>query len=256
MKLIGSGRTADVYYHEGKAIKVYHSNISDDFIAYEYKVGQLAKPLGPSVLDYEQIDSRKGISFEYLQGDLLSEHLKNNLSRIRSIGKSLGHLHQKIHERDVDLISQDAYFEKHITDNPLLDLKTQEKLIKHLHSLQTGNKFCHGDYHLENILITDTWRVIDWTNAYSGNPLSDVARTYMILSSPIVKKHIPYYLKPFIDRIMSVLKRHYLKGYHTSYRELRPWLPIIYAARLNEAIPEEKSWLLCQLFYEMKKQHI
>lgn len=254
MKLIGKGRTADVYYSDGKAIKVYKEGISDSFIAYEYHVNDLAKGFGPKVLNYES--SKRQISFEYLEGHVLAEHLKKHPSRVRSIAKIFGKLHKKLHEMDVDLKNQEDYFSEQILRSKVLNDDIKERLIIHLKSLDNISKFCHGDYHLENVILSDQCRIIDWTNAYAGHPYSDIARTYMILSSPTAKKQVPIHLKAIVYHLMKIFKRHYLKAYEVTFKGIRPWLPIVYACRLNEGIDEEKSWLISQVLYEMKKQKI
>jgi len=262
MKLIGKGRTADVYYHEGKAIKVFSNDISDEWVAYEYKVNEIAsKSLGPKVYSMDKLDDKKAISFEYIDGELLSEHFKNHMSRCRSLGKVFGTLHYRMHQNKADeLIDQKTYFSNQLKKIKILDEDIKERLLNHLDTLEDGHALCHGDYHIENIIISDTWRIIDWTNAYSGNPLSDVARTYMILKSPYVKTFVPWYLRGGLNTVVSMFTMHYFRSYRKesdiTFKKMRVWLPIIYACRLNENIKEEKSWLLSQLLYEMNKQKI
>lgn len=258
MKLIGKGRTADVYLHNGKAIKVYREGISDEWISYELKINEIAHNFGgPKTYGYEKVNGLKGISFEYLDGQVLSDYLGSNPFRVRSIGKTFGKLHKRIHEgKTAALKNQKDYFGDQINKSKLLDSNIKNALMEHLNQLDDPEVLCHGDYHIENVMVADTWRVIDWTNAYSGNPLSDVARSMMILESPVIFKHRKWYERSIIRMMMKVIKRHYLRAYGISSRKLRKWRPIVLAARLNEGISVEKTWLLSQLFKELKQQGI
>ena len=90
--------------------------------------------------------------------------------------------------------------------------------------------------------------VLDWAEAYTGNPLSDVARTYLILTSP----HLPSSLSPFVAFFAKAIKNQicaaYLKEYFkitaTSWEAIEAWLLPVAAGRLEENISDEKEWLL------------
>ena len=45
-----------------------------------------------------------------------------------------------------------------------------------------GKALCHGDFNPTNVIITPNgdWRVIDWSHVRLGDPLADVARTYLL----------------------------------------------------------------------------
>ena len=130
----------------------------------------------------------------------------------------------------------------------LLGEKT-EKIIEYLDSLSSGDNICHGDFHPNNIMISDQNAVaIDWTHAYSGNPISDLARTCIIFSSP----SIPPGISP-MNALLSNLRKwlayrlytkEYLKLAGKSYRDIDRWILPMAAAKLIEKIPGEEKWLL------------
>ena len=254
MKLIGKGRTANVYLHNGKAIKVFHGDISDEWIAHELKINEIAGQFGaPKTYGYENLDDRKGIAFEYLDGKVLSEYIQENPAEMRSIGRALGKLHKRVHEGEsTELLSQKERYQGSISHNKLLSREMKHALLRHLESLPTKQNLCHGDFHIQNVIVTDTWRVIDWTNAYVGDPLSDVARSMMIMESPVMWQHAKWYLRPIIKMVMGSIRKQYIKAYGCKKRELKQWRPIVLASRLHEGIAVEKDWLLAQLSREMK----
>jgi aminoglycoside phosphotransferase (APT) family kinase protein len=119
--------------------------------------------------------------------------------------------------------------------------------LKHLATLSDGDKVCHGDFHPGNVLITEKGAVvIDWMTARSGNPWADVARTSMIIS--IGAKRAGKQVSPIIRSLINLYHRAYLKRYlkllPDTNNELKRWLPVIAAARLDEQIESEHEALI------------
>jgi aminoglycoside phosphotransferase (APT) family kinase protein len=112
-----------------------------------------------------------------------------------------------------------------------------------------GSRLCHGDYHPGNVIAEGgRYRAIDWMNAYSGDPASDAARTYLMFASPFLPEGTP----PLIRAAAGPLKRamagaylaEYLSASGTKRARVGAWLPVMAAARLHEHLPGEKDWLL------------
>ena len=60
--------------------------------------------------------------------------------------------------------------------------ETKAAILTGLDRLQDDNAICHGDFHPENVLLTDREPVIiDWVDATQGSPAVDVARTALML---------------------------------------------------------------------------
>lgn len=65
----------------------------------------------------------------------------------------------------------------------LLSLEEKQSVNEYLDTLPDGDSICHLDFLPDNIMIfNDQYFVIDWMTGCVGNPLSDVARTALILN--------------------------------------------------------------------------
>ena len=61
-----------------------------------------------------------------------------------------------------------------------IDVPNKELILKRINQLKE-NHLCHAELHPQNIIVNnDKLVAIDWDNAVCGDPLLDVARTYML----------------------------------------------------------------------------
>ncbi|MEW6242374.1 MAG: phosphotransferase, partial [Chloroflexota bacterium] len=126
-----------------------------------------------------------------------------------------------------------------------LPIHLKQKLLDTLAPLPTGNKVCHGDFHPDNIIMTENDSVVlDWINATKGNPLADVART-SVLALGSASTQTPG-MKIFIKLFHAAYLKEYFRLSPDGREEYHQWLPIVAGARLSENIPELEGWLLEQ----------
>ena len=112
-----------------------------------------------------------------------------------------------------------------------------------------GERLCHGDFHPDNVLMTDHGPVvIDWIDATLGRPLADVARSSVILlgvSAP--GSRASWVEKVMVEWYHRIYLRHYFRLRPGGEDEYRAWRPIVAAARMSEGIAEIQDWLLSQV---------
>jgi aminoglycoside phosphotransferase (APT) family kinase protein len=128
-----------------------------------------------------------------------------------------------------------------------LHTATKQKALAILEKLPDDDILCHGDFHPDNILITENGPVIiDWIDATIGHPLADVARTCILASLSGMPKGQP--AKTLTQLSRKLLINPYLKRYFqlSSYiqKEMEKWLVPVAAARLSERIEEEYEDIL------------
>lgn len=88
--------------------------------------------------------------------------------------------------------------------------------MKELKSLPEGDSVCHGDFHPDNVLLSDDdVTIIDWMDASRGNPLADIARTSIILLGASESEQIP-------NLLQKVFVRSFHRIYLHEYFRLRP----------------------------------
>jgi Ser/Thr protein kinase RdoA (MazF antagonist) len=113
--------------------------------------------------------------------------------------------------------------DKQISASPL-PKETRYDLHMKLQSLPRGKALCHGDFNPTNVIITPKgdWRVIDWSHVRLGDPLADVARTYLLFW---LSGHIAAAEK-YMALACETLK--------VKIPEVQKWLPIVAAAESSK----------------------
>jgi len=186
-KLIGRGRTADVYeIDDNKILKLYRENFPKRAVQSEYDISKYIQDhlsIVPRVFELIEHQGKNGIIFEKIEGITLLEYLISKPSRIFKVAKQIAKLHAEIHN---------------------LEFK------KMLDKLPADNKLCHRDFHPDNVMRSEKGLiVIDWMTATSGSPAGDVARTYYILKHGAPMDSIPFIEKIKIAIYQGVVSRRY-----------------------------------------------
>ncbi|MRX52691.1 hypothetical protein HMPREF3291_21940 [Bacillus sp. HMSC76G11] len=243
MDIIGEGSTAITYsYGKDKAVKMYRYDSAN--IHYEFEVNRYLTECGisvPKAYGIVTIDGKEGIVFEKAAGNpLTSEMMKNPSAAIRRL-KMMARLHASIHEKSAEsLKTQKSSIEMKIHASSLSDAE-KTAILDHLVCLSSGKQLCHGDFHPDNILISDgNPVVIDWADAVCGHPMADLARTILILRFGGLKTN---------DAIMGFIRKWMCKLYIREYKkyrsftadELYEWELPLAAARLSESIPPHEK---------------
>ena len=68
----------------------------------------------------------------------------------------------------------------HLDRVEFLSAEQKQPLLRLLESLPDGDRICHGDFHPENLILTQNGPfIIDWESCTQGNPTADVANTIL-----------------------------------------------------------------------------
>jgi uncharacterized protein (TIGR02172 family) len=252
--IIGKGMTAEVYeWEQDKVLKLYYDWFPNEWVKYEADIGCKVNKTGvssPVVYDIIDQEGRKGIIFQRITGKSMLRIIEAKPWKLFYVARQMAKLHIKIHSYSSNTLpSQNEKLEIAIKDaaNILKDRET--RILGYLESLPSGVSVCHGDFHPDNILVTEKdFITIDWTNAYSGNHLSDVARTCIMLRSPFLPNGSPKIMilltKIFKHLLYSTYIKEYLRLGKAKKDDVVAWILPVAAARLREKVPGEEKWLL------------
>ncbi|HOO27206.1 MAG TPA: aminoglycoside phosphotransferase family protein [Lachnospiraceae bacterium] len=269
LKKIASGFTADVYQlDETKVLKLYYEGWEKICIENEYHVDLLINSYSikaPKTYEMVQAGNRTGIIFQKLQNttmkDMISQNKKNSLYYAKILAREHFKINSILDEQHGLLPQKDAYQEI-ISSRTSLNKQQKEKLLHLLEELPSDNRICHGDFHPLNLLFeSDDIYIIDWVGALSGNPLADVAGSYMIIKLMGTETKKPAgFLKNIYSRIgINSFANTYLKEYLTvsnySRKELYEWIPIRAATYLDFGLPDHVNKKL-QHMIDQSLQHI
>jgi uncharacterized protein (TIGR02172 family) len=250
---IALGRTAEVYnWDDGTILKLYHTWCPPNWIELESQAARIIAAAGiptPAVIgEIVEVDGRRGIVYQRVQGISMLQDLNARPWTILSHARTLANLQAQYQKLSIsNLYSYRAALGYVIRRALHIPDEARAKLLDLLKTLPDGNSLCHGDFHPGNVIISPQGPIIiDWMTAASGNPWADVARTCLLLS--VGPKAAGKQLSPMLHLFVNLYYRIYLKHYRTlqpdGQAELKRWLPVIAAARLDEQIEPEREALL------------
>lgn len=254
--LIGEGRTAQVYaWGPHHVLKLYHDWWPPGNVEQEANIGRAVHAAGvscPAVGEIVQLDGRRGLVYERVDGPSMADLLLAGPHRLEEHALTFARLHAAMHRPAPGsaLPSQRERLIRHLdlaSPTPL-PIALKDKVLRVLPRLPDGAVICHGDLHPGNVLISSRGPIaIDWENASLGSPLADVARTALLLETA------HFYLPetsnyPAIADAIALFRRLYLQAYcaitGADLGLISAWRAPIAAARLHEGIVVEEAYLL------------
>lgn len=260
-ELIGRGRTAEVYgWGSDRIVKLFMDWYRPEWVRHEHWIAAKVQNTGlpvPKTETVVEIEGRTGIVYERVYGETMLKLCAKKPWRLLGMAKELAKMHAEIHKyRMPELPSQKEALKRNLSSVKELPDRMKQQIIAVLDSLPEENILCHGDFHPDNILFLDRGPVvIDWGNATHGHPLSDVARTSVILSSRYVPPSTPAQL--LLKYLKKLFHHTYLQYYFkltgVSREQLDIWKIPVAAARLMEKVPGEQEQLLTLLDTLLKR---
>lgn len=252
--LIGKGMTAEVYeWGRDKVLKLYFDRFGDEWVDYEAGIGNAVHKAGvpsPAVYDIVNVDGRKGIIFQRIFGKSILKRIQAEPWDLYKYATGFAGLQYKIHQcRAESLPTQKERFTTKIKSSSQILGELEGRILDYIDSLPNGNSVCHGDFHFNNIIISDNDMIpIDWNNAYKGDPMSDIARTCLMMISPSK----PHGTADFIIMLSQYVKwstywtylNEYMRLSKTSFNAIDAWVLPAAAAKLRDKVPGEEKWLL------------
>jgi len=171
---------------------------------------------------------------EWIEGETLADVMlkdKKHLDKyLRQFVAIQCEIFTKTSERMGNLADK---LDKLISASPL-PKETRYDLHLRLQTMPRGKSLCHGDFNPTNVIITPKgdWRVIDWSHVRLGDPLADVAHTYLLL-----------WLSGYIagaEKYMSIA----CETLKVKISDVQKWLPIVAAAAAAKFHDQKKLDLL------------
>ncbi|MFD1356705.1 aminoglycoside phosphotransferase family protein [Fictibacillus halophilus] len=260
-QIIGEGSTAQVIVLDEKTVaKQFFEHVSDSSIEHEYLMSKAVMDCGlpvPAIFKKVKLNGTTALLYERINGFPLTKKISKQPWTAFKLINQMAKIQVVMHDKEISESPQQKDILKQKI-NLANELTSEEKrfITEMLSKLPTGNSLCHGDFHPDNILVTEAGPIIiDWADATQGNRLADLARTLIILQYG----GLPSEMKPFKSKavlyVRNLLASQYLRSYKRSFDfpidSLKKWILPVAAARLNENIPvheKEKLVLLVKQY--------
>lgn len=249
---IGRGFTAEIFaWHDGQVLKLFNQGVSRAVVEHEANKTRIVHATGlpvPAVGEIIDIEGRFGMELERVEGVSMLDTLTKSPWKYPTLARQLAKLHADMHTRRVPgLPAVRETLARKISQAEKLPDNVRKAALKALESLPEEDKLCHGDFHPGNILLTEHGPVIiDWIDASRGTPILDVARSSLLFGGGKIPASIPG------AWILRMLQGSFYRTYHRRYfqltsadeKELKKWVPVVAAGRLNEGIYFDEDRLL------------
>lgn len=214
-------------------IKVFNHNlVKQDEVLQEAVMQSRAEQFElinvPSVEEVFKVGKDWAIASRYIQGDTLEDLLNKDPSSIKEILTQFVKLQTKLNSikaSKFESIHSLAEQRIKVLKNDI-DASSRYELHARLESFAKMENLCHLDFNLSNVVVASDGEVgklyvIDWAHARKGNPVSDVALTYLnfILEDK----------KDIAETYLSL----YLKNSDVAKQDVIHFLPLVAAYKLS-----------------------
>jgi uncharacterized protein (TIGR02172 family) len=255
-QLIGTGRTCEVYvWEQDRILKLLLPDAPQEWADIEAGIGHDVQAAGlpvPFFGELMELDGRRGFIQERLSASSMLELLGKQPWQSSRLARLLAKLHIRVHAcpAPATWLDQRGWLRKDIEQNDLIPHDMKTKVIAVLDGLPDGSQMCHGDFHPGNIVMTSRGAVIiDWLTATRGHPLSDVARSVVLMSVGQPPPGTPGLW--LIEMIRKNLLNTYQKAYFNISKQARiqfpAWRAVNAAAFLLHSLPEERPLLFSMI---------
>jgi uncharacterized protein (TIGR02172 family) len=270
LQKVGAGRTATIYRcGQNQVVKLYQPNFPKKAIDEEFQIGQTLNHVGidiPQTYELVQLEESKGILLDYVPGPSMLQTLATKPWRVFSYSKQMARLHFKIHSASIVIDHSIPLLKESLADKisrvTLLTAEERTEIHSRLSTLTDGASICHGDFHPDNIIMAkDRPVTVDWITTRIGNPVADVARTWLLLNMGTLPENKTAFEIFLARNLRDIFCRGYLQEYrklsNMPSAEFERWKLPIAAARLIENVSGQENQKLLRLIrMKLQKEYI
>ncbi|MBO7195915.1 MAG: aminoglycoside phosphotransferase family protein [Clostridia bacterium] len=225
-------------YRDGDAcIKVFNEEYSKADVLNEALNQARIEETGiniPGIREVTMIDGKWAIVSDHIEGQTLSQMMKNDPDNKVKYIEMLVDIQMNIHGHKCPLLTKLKDKMNRKISSTSLDATTRYELHTRLEGMPKHNKVCHGDLCPSNVIITEDGQacVIDWAHATQGNASADVARTYLTFVLGGDTEAAELYLNLFC------------KKSDTARQYVQKWMPIVAASQSVKGNEQERELLM------------
>ncbi|TYP73233.1 phosphotransferase family protein [Paenibacillus methanolicus] len=255
-QLLGVGNTARVYeWGASEAIKIFHLREgAREEAMKEARNAEIVSRLSvkaPRFSGMIEYEGKTCLLYEKVEGPTMLEYIQPTKSDVTEYARLMAQLQAELHAAEFD-VRPNLKFElaARIRHTPVIAESDKAAALGMLESLPEGNALCHYDLHPGNIILSPKGPVIiDWMNALVGDPLADVARSFMMLSSSALPPQAPAWLteRALRDMFAEAYVVEYARLTGIDRSSLDGWLVPTLAARICEMRGQEQVEIVNRL---------
>jgi aminoglycoside phosphotransferase (APT) family kinase protein len=247
-ELVARGTRSSIHaYGRGAVAKVPHPSTPVGWIHFEARYADAARAAGapvPRLLGIEQMSGRAASVWERAEGTSMWQRVIDQPKLSAEVGRLLADVQLALFELvpPVTLPSQRDRLVSKIRRSAATVDPSLARALDLLPAPAGEPRLCHGDLHPSNVILGDDGPVIvDWFDASRGDPIADVARTFLTLLGD--GEGAPRHLPGSDRRTLAALTDAYLSRLRASLEirqdVLARWEAIQAVARMAEGVPRD-----------------
>lgn len=235
---------------DGHVLKLWRMHDDEPKAQREYAVCRLLGSLAPTAHELVHVDGRPGLVMDRIEGDSLLTQLERRPYQLFRAARVLARVHVEMNAcgapRELPDLKELLVSRLALADT--LPRQHYQLSLRLIASLPEGDRLCHNDFHLGNLL--GSWQapvIIDWGWAARGDPTSDVARSELLQRISALPPGVPAVFRALAAVGRGLLTDAYLRHYRR-FAGIQPtldrWRFVHSAVRFADNIPEERPTLL------------
>lgn len=279
LNLIAQGGEADIFdldetrvlrvLRRGNASNSTEKELLPILINHKIKV--------PRIYEYILIGESQAEIMEKIDGKTMIDYLQKHPLEMKTIVREFAQMHVNLlNIKDTcKITTMEDRINYTLKNNDVFDKKIVDFILEIYQGLTKGSSICHSDFHPGNILMKLQNKyehknrfsnyenyIIDWSGAYIGSYLSDIAHTYLLLTNvPIIpgQSRINHYI---LSKSGKLVAKSYLKEINKhlklDYTEFSKWTVIMSMLRAFYGLPSEREYRInyVKRCYKLYKQNV
>ncbi|MCQ2735620.1 MAG: phosphotransferase [bacterium] len=236
-RVIAVRNSKTVYRDGANCIKVFDEGYSKADVLNEALNQAKVEKIGiciPEIKEVCKIDGKWAIVSEYIKGNTIERLMELEPEKKDEYLEQFVSLHMDILSKTCPNLNR--LKDKMNAQITLADIDATARYDLHarVDGMPRGANVCHGDFIPSNVIVAEDGRpfVIDWAHVTQGNPLADVARTYLL-----------FWLGGNINGASQYLDLYCMKS-GVSKQDVQNWMPVVAAAQSTKGNEKEREFLL------------
>lgn len=226
-----------IYRDGNECIKVFNDSYLSSDVLNEALNQSRALEAGicvPNVLAVTTFDGKWAIVSNHIKGKTLEQLIDENPEKKNEYIELMARLQTEISSKEAPKLRMLKHKMRDQIRLTELDATTRYDLHNRINDMTKKSTVCHGDFNPSNIIISEEGKayIIDWAHATQGNPLADVANTYLL-----------FWMNGDISGAQKYLT-HYIEIAKVEKEQILNFMPIVAASRLAKCSDKEREFLL------------
>lgn len=266
---LGKGKYGEVFEYSldsNLVIKVFNSDYPLNLVYDEFQTSKALEQTDlniPSAVDIIKSGNHFAIVYEKCSGKNVFQEAIDNPQSLGTSLKDMAQLQASLSKCTNPNFTQKRpsqmdIFKSSIEQVNLYSDERKNRAYSLFKQLPERSCLCHGDFHPENIIITNQGlKAIDWANSRIGNPTADLARTLLSIEYMPMPQELAEKFNGSRKELAEFYFNEYIKNidYPLSLEEVAKWkiivsIDILCTRQKNEFLGESDKELILSIIDE------